>query len=88
LPNIGYLEIWIQRIVIKTVHEIQFEEPICRKLNDSNISLWNSDWLNNNSLKRIIANASIVDRSIIEDMNTIIEEKEVSLFGSKNIYLL
>jgi RNA-directed DNA polymerase len=38
LPNIGYLEIWIQRIVLKTGHEIHFEESICRKLNDANVS--------------------------------------------------
>jgi hypothetical protein len=57
LPNIGYLEIWIQRIVLKAGHEISFEEPICRKLNDANVSLWNSDWLNNNRLKQIITNS-------------------------------
>lgn len=88
LPNIGYLEIWIQRIVIKTIHEIQFVEPICRKLNNSNIPLWNSDWLNNNGLKRLITNGSIVERTIIEEMNEIIEEEEVRLFGVKNRYLL
>lgn len=88
LPNIGYLEIWIQRVVIKTVHEIQFEEPICKKINNSSIPLWNSDWLNNNALKRIITNESIVERTVIEEMNKIIEEEEVRLFGSKNIYLL
>jgi len=87
LPNIGYLEIWIQRIVLKTGHEIHFEESICRKLNDENVSLWNSDWLNNNQLKQIITNCSIVERKIIEEMDEVIEEEEVRLFGSKNIYL-
>jgi RNA-directed DNA polymerase len=87
LPNIGYLEIWIQRIVLKTGHEIRFEETICRKLNDTNVSLWNSDWLNNNRLKELINNCSIVERKIIEEMDEIIEEEEVRLFGSKDIYL-
>lgn len=87
LPNIGYLEIWIQRIVVKTGHEIPFEEPICRKLNDANVSLWNSDWLNNNKLKQLITNCSIVERKIIEEMDEVMEEEEVSPFGSKNIYL-
>ena len=81
LPNIGYLEIWIQRIVLKAGHEISFEEPICRKLNDANVSLWNSDWLNNNRLKQIITNSSIVERKIIEEMDEVIEEEEVRLFG-------
>jgi RNA-directed DNA polymerase len=87
LPNIGYLEIWIQRIVLKTGHEIDFKEPICKKLNDANVPLWNSDWLNNNKLKQLINNCSIVEREIIEEMDEVIEEKEVKLFGSKNIYL-
>jgi RNA-directed DNA polymerase len=89
LPNIGYLEIWIQRIVLKTEHEheIDFNEPICKKLNDANVPLWNSEWLNNNKLKQLINNCSIVEREIIEEMDEVMEEKEVKLFGSKNIYL-
>ncbi|CAD5926049.1 RNA-directed DNA polymerase [Planktothrix agardhii] len=87
LPNIGYLEIWIQRIVLKTGHEISFEEPICKKLNDANVSLWNSDWLDNNKLKQLITNCSIIERKIIEEMDEVMEEEEVSPFGSKNIYL-
>lgn len=87
LPNIGYLEIWIQRIVLKTGHEVPFEEPICKKLNDENVSLWNSDWLNDNRLKQIITSCPIVKRKIIEEMDEVIEEEEVRLFGSKNIYL-
>ncbi len=85
LPNIGYLEIWIQRIVLKTGHEIHFEESICRKLNDANVSLWNSDWLNN-KLKKLITDYSIVERKIIEEMDEVIEEEEVRLFGIKNRY--
>jgi RNA-directed DNA polymerase len=61
--------------------------PICRKLNDANVSLWNSDWLNNNKLKQLINNCSIVERKIIEEMDEVMEEEEVRLFASKNIYL-
>lgn len=89
LPNIGYLEIWIQRIVLKTntINEITFEELICKKLNDTNISLWNSDWLNNNKLKQILSNCPIVEQKIIENMDEVIEEEEYSPFGTKNPYL-
>jgi RNA-directed DNA polymerase len=87
LPNIGYLEIWIQRIVLKTSHAIPFNESICKNLTDSTVSLWNSDWLNNNKLKQIIANYSIVERKVIEEMEEVIEEEEVRLFGDKDLYL-
>jgi hypothetical protein len=73
--------------VLKTGHEIHFKEPICRKLNDANVSLWNSDWLNNNKLKQLITNCSIVERKIIEEMDEVMEDEEVRLFDSKNIYL-
>ena len=86
LPNIGYLEIWIQRIVLKTGHEIDFKEPICKKLSDATVPLWNSDWLNNNKLKQLINNCPIVERKIIEEMDEVMGEKEVKLFGSKNMY--
>lgn len=87
LPNIGYLEIWIQRVVLKTGHKIEFKEPICKKLNDVNVSLWNLDWLKNSKLKKNINNYSIVEQTTIEEMDQVIEEKEVKLFGSKNIYI-
>jgi RNA-directed DNA polymerase len=86
LPNVGYLEIWIQRIVLKTDHGISFNETICKKLSSANVSLWNSDWLDNNQLKKIITNSSIVEKDIIEQMDNVIEEKEVRLFGSKDSY--
>ena len=87
LPNIGYLEIWIQRITLKIDKEISFEEPICNKLNDSSSSLWNSDWLDNNKLKKILNDEPIVDEKIIKEIGEVIEESEIRLFGSKNNYL-
>lgn len=56
LPNIGYLEIWIQRIAFKIEKKIVFEEPICKTLNDEHTSssLWNSDWIGNNKLKKLL----------------------------------
>jgi hypothetical protein len=34
-----------------------------------------------------MSNCSIVEREIIKEMGEVIEENEVRLFGSKNIYL-
>ena len=88
LPNTGYLEIWIQRIAFKIDEEIVFEEPICKILSKQNAvsPLWNSDWIGNNKLKKIIDNKPIVDEKIVEEMDEVIKEEEVSLFGSKDTY--
>jgi len=86
LPNIGYLEIWIQRVALKINKQMIFEEPICKKLNDESSSLWNSDWLGDSKVKKIINNEPIVDEKIIEEIGEVIEEGEVIIFRSKNYY--
>lgn len=46
LPNIGYLQIWMQRITYKMGTAMGYTEPICKIVNDEpNISIWNNDWL-------------------------------------------
>jgi hypothetical protein len=37
--------------------------------------------------KQLINNCSIVERRIIEEMDEVMEEEEVRLFDSKNLYL-
>jgi hypothetical protein len=88
LPNIGYLEIWIQRIAYKIDRYMIFEEPICKTLNSENTisSIWNSEWIGNNKLKNNIEGQKIVDQAVVEEMNNVIEEDEVRLFGSKDNY--
>ena len=82
IPNTGHLEIWIQRVALKIDREREFEEPLCKKVNNPSVSIWNSDWLNNNTLKNIIDNEPIVDQQVIEEMDEVIEEEEVKLFGN------
>jgi hypothetical protein len=89
LPNIGYLEIWLQRITLKIDDSIPFGETLCKKVIDetNGISLWNSEWLLKTSkLYEIVRNTMIIDKKVIEKMNQVIEDSEVKLFGSKNIY--
>lgn len=88
LPNTGYLEIWIQRIAFKIDEEILFEEPICKTLSSEHTigSLWNSAWIGDNKLRKIIDGQTIVDEKVIEAMDEVIDEEEVRLFGSKDFY--
>jgi hypothetical protein len=89
LPNIGYLEVWLQRITLKIDDSIFFGETLCKKVIDetNSVSLWNSEWLNQTGeLYKIVNNTAIIDKKIIEKMNQVIEDSEVKLFGAKNIY--
>ena len=88
LPNIGYLEIWLQRVTLKIDDSILFGETLCNKVIDEthSISLWNSEWLLQTSeLNKILKNTVIIDKKVIEKMNRVIEDSEVKLFGSKHI---
>lgn len=46
LPNVGYLQIWMQRITYKMTTSMGYTEPLCKVVNNEpNISIWNNDWL-------------------------------------------
>jgi len=45
VPNTGFLDLWIQRVSLKIDRTLPYNEPLCKLLNDKNISLWNSEWL-------------------------------------------
>lgn len=46
IPNIGELQIWMQRITYKWSNSIPYSEPICKIVaNESDVVLWNIDWV-------------------------------------------
>lgn len=46
LPNVGYLQIWMQRITYKMTMPMGYTEPLCKVVNNEpNIFIWNNDWL-------------------------------------------
>ncbi|RWX49615.1 Reverse transcriptase (RNA-dependent DNA polymerase) [Candidatus Electrothrix communis] len=79
IPNTGYLQIWLQRIVLKDKKSHVFREILCEKVNDTNISIWNSDWLNA-SLSKIIEETDIINLKTMRSLKETIESKEVQLF--------
>ena len=60
----------------------EYKEPLCRKVYDSDIVLWNSDWLNGR-LKNIINSTPIINEEILEKLNPVIEVREIDLFGDR-----
>lgn len=47
IPNTGYLELWLQIIVIKDYKNYSFNEVLCKKVTNPSILIWESEWLNN-----------------------------------------
>ena len=85
IPNTGHIQIWLQRVVIKIKRDFFFEELLARKVNDPEIEIWNSKWLNE-EMQAILKGQSIVDEKVIGEIDTVIDASEVQLFESKSNY--
>jgi len=85
IPNTGHLQIWLQRITLKIDDKIPFDERLCKKIDDSKIPIWNSDWLSKD-FRNLISNEDIVDRKALTEMDAVIDSEEVELFESKTSY--
>ncbi|MFA5793513.1 MAG: RNA-directed DNA polymerase [Candidatus Brocadiia bacterium] len=81
IPNTGYLEVWLQRLILKLDMDIIFKEKLCEKVNNNQAVIWNSEWLNT-KLKNLIDSHSIIDSDKIDKMDKIIDRTEVELFQS------
>lgn len=80
LPNVGYLEIWLQRLTIKDNRKNSFSEPLCKYLAKEKASIWNIDWLKSD-IKELFCRFSIVDEEEIDRLPDAIEYKEIEIFS-------
>lgn len=80
IPNVGHLQVWLQRLTIKTDRDKTYTEKLCQKITEQNLKIWNFDWLSNATTISIIKNNSIIDEQKIEDMKQVIEPYEIKVF--------
>lgn len=81
IPNVGHLQIWLQRLTIKSDRNKNYTEMLCKKVVDSNTNIWNLSWLTNQTLKDDILNNPIIDEENINEIEQVIEPNEVKIFG-------
>lgn len=79
IPNIGHLQVWLQRLTLKENPTEDYNELLCKKVNGENIDIWNIKWLNKN-ISNIFATQSIIDSQKINYMPSIPEPKEIKIF--------
>jgi hypothetical protein len=79
IPNTGHLKIWFQRLTIKINRLREYEEDLCKRVNDLNTAIWNTEWLNQ-ELSDIINNTPIIDEDVIDEIDEVINNEEVELF--------
>lgn len=76
LPNIDYIDIWLQRLTVTRNKDKKYNCLLCKKLY-TDIKLWNSEWLNFQ-----IDESLIINNDILLKITPVIDEKEVNPFFS------
>ena len=82
LPNIGHIQIWLQRVTYKLDMEAggnPYQEPLCQLVVGNTVDLWNLDWLKD-SLQKGLPILQICDTKKRDSMVPFIEVNEISIF--------
>jgi len=80
IPNVGHLQVWLQRLTIKTNSNKDFNEKLCKKVLDDNVQIWNNSWLNQ-TISNLFNQNPIIDQQKIIEMPDIPEPQEVKIFN-------
>lgn len=82
-PNIGEIQIWMQRITYKLPTPDEYTENICKIVsNTPGVELWNNEWVDD-AYKNEFPQYQICTKWLIDSYTPVIDVNEVSLF---NIY--
>lgn len=81
IPNNGYLEIWLQRVVQPKAVGLEFQssESICRIVNDEAPDLWENSWISSLNLKKAL-DVSKIKVSSMSDYEEVVQPEEIQLF--------
>lgn len=82
IPNIGELQIWMQRITYQWTNSIDYTESICKIVaNVPDVVLWNNDWVAD-EYKDAFPQYKICTNWLRDCYTPVIDIDEVSLFDS------
>ncbi|MHB1698368.1 MAG: RNA-directed DNA polymerase [bacterium] len=89
IPNTGYMDIWLQRIIIKypVLQNIMFEEPLCQIIGNSisssskDVQIWSNNFIKSTHpvINAMDAN-KIFCKKIMEEIDPIVSMKEINPF--------
>ena len=81
VPNNGYLEVWLQRLIAPSNTDCEFEsaEKICQIVGRKNIELWENAWVKNEAILAALNPQNIIIKNA-SDFPQKIDPKEVALF--------
>ncbi|WP_338503845.1 RNA-directed DNA polymerase [Candidatus Minimicrobia sp. QA0096] len=95
VPNVGYLDICLQRISIKSDRSRKFDEPLCKLVSRNPIismlyespivtgemvdGIWNSAWLKPSAFCEL-SKANFIDDTIIDELDDVISLPETEIY--------
>ncbi len=85
IPNSSFLKVWLQRLTVKIDKTIIYDEPICKLISDSEVQLWNIEWLRDN-FKLKIKNTPIIIQSKVKTLKAVVTKKEIDIITTSNAY--
>ncbi len=81
VPNMEYLEIWLQRLSIKREPHLRYQSSLCKILHDRTLALWNSEWLDR-SIN--LVDSDVISFAEIMAMPDAIPVEEAALFATNH----
>lgn len=82
IPNTGSLQIWLQVMSHKYDKTISYSEPLCQIAEGKNPVIWNSSWIKEKRIKKILEKSKILNETILKEMEGIIPYDDIKIFNS------
>jgi hypothetical protein len=83
IPNIGHMQVWLQRVTLKIERDKDYEELLCKKVLNPNVKIWNIDWLDD-KIKDVFNDFPIIDEDKIKEMPLVIDPSEVAVYNNRH----
>lgn len=81
MPNSGFAQIWLQRILKEELLKYRITEKICLLPSDKNVSLWNNSWIKGQKIPKILNKTPIFLQKEFDNLDNIIPNEEIDLFS-------
>jgi RNA-directed DNA polymerase len=85
VPNSSFMMVWFQRLNLKINKTEIYAEPLCKKVTDNSVIIWNIDWLND-KLKDIFSETLIIEEKIIIKAKKKVSKRETKKIIAKASY--
>ncbi len=81
LPNMGHMEIWLQRISHSYDPRLEYAEKLCQLVKRKPIDLWNNTWIKSASLKAALDPKTVINKAKLKALKPVVKPKEIAVFA-------